>query len=149
MRIIKIYKLTQKGKEVDRGSIKELAERNKVSEADLRNWVRLTKRNKNEHERLFSIFEIPQERVIKKEFHDTEEFMRVLVGDNIRRLREEQNVTTKYLAETLGADYIHLVKLEKGGAMSMKLLGKIVDFFQIDPIELFENWEDRERIYKD
>ena len=75
--------------------------------------------------------------------------MRTIVSDNIQRLREEQNVSIRYFAKELGIDYHYATQLEKAGKMSMKMLSKIVDFFQIDPIELFENWEDRERVYEE
>ena len=150
MRRLKVYKLIKNGKEIDNGSIFELAERNNLERKYLRGLIPLTLRNPDPVKREFSIFEIePPKEKEKTKFYNTEEYMRTIVSDNIQRLREEQNVSIRYFAKELGIDYHYATQLEKAGKMSMKMLSKIVDFFQIDPIELFENWEDRERVYED
>lgn len=62
-----------------------------------------------------------------------------IIGDNIRRLRKENNYTQEFFAEKLRVSVKHISRIENAEAyISLSLLLKIKHFFAVDANELLE-----------
>ena len=142
---LKRFELTYMGKDYGIGTIKELAERTGLTEPGVRaRWERY---RKNPSIGLYVFKEIHEDTT--EPVSDTVGLLRRLIGDNVVRLMKEQEIDRAYLAEHVGVTYNHIERLERGGVCSMGLLAKLIDFFQVEPIEMLENWHDREIVDKE
>ena len=70
----------------------------------------------------------------------------IIIGENIRRLRESKNYTQEYLAEKLDISSNHVYRIENAEAhISMPLLLKIKQLFEVDANELLEEHDNEEK----
>ncbi|WP_405158500.1 helix-turn-helix domain-containing protein [Paenibacillus sp. FSL H8-0283] len=61
----------------------------------------------------------------------------IAVGNRIRALRKQRGWTQEQLAEKANLHYSYLSSLERGGRnMSLESLGKIIEAFEINPIQI-------------
>lgn len=68
----------------------------------------------------------------------------ILVGDNIRRLRDERGVKQQALASESGIGARYLRAVEKGaGNPSLRTLIGICDALEVDPRDLFRGAKDK------
>ena len=142
---IRQYELTYKGKYYGIGSIKELSELSGIPEKSLRSRETHCRKHNVPKSSQHYIAYVYTKGVPKPDApaRDTKHLLRNLIGDNVKRLMQEQQVDRKYLADAVGVSYNHIERLERGGVCSMGLLAKLIDFFQVEPLEMLENWTDR------
>lgn len=140
---IRQYELTYNGIYYGKGSIKELSERSGVSERSLRQRERNYRIKGRTQLAEYRIAYVETKSTYTYQPRNTDELMRLIIGDNVKRLMQEQGVSRSYLAEYIGVHYMYLERLERGGHCSIKLLASLVDFFQVEPLEMLENWKDR------
>ena len=70
----------------------------------------------------------------------------IIIGENIRRLRRSKNYTQEYLAEKLDISSNHVYRIENAEAhISMPLLLKIKQLFEVDANELLEEHDNEEK----
>ena len=70
----------------------------------------------------------------------------IIIGENIRRLRRSKNYTQEYLAEKLDISSNHVYRIENAEAhISMPLLLKIKQLFEVDANELLEDHDNGEK----
>lgn len=70
----------------------------------------------------------------------------IIIGENIRRLRKSKNYTQEYLAEKLDISSNHVYRIENAEAhISMPLLLKIKQLFEVDANELLEEHDNEEK----
>lgn len=73
-----------------------------------------------------------------------------LIGEKLKILRQERNLTLRALGEKLGIDYSYLGKVERGKANpSMQLLEDIATFFNVPTGSLFELTDDERDFMSD
>ena len=70
----------------------------------------------------------------------------IIIGENIRRLRKSKNYKQEYLAEKLDISSNHVYRIENAEAhISMPLLLKIKQLFEVDANELLEEHDNEEK----
>ena len=70
----------------------------------------------------------------------------IIIGENIRRLRKSKNYTQEYLEEKLDISSNHVYRIENAEAhISMPLLLKIKQLFEVDANELLEEHDNEEK----
>ncbi len=70
----------------------------------------------------------------------------IIIGENIRRLRKSKKYTQEYLAEKLDISSNHVYRIENAEAhISMPLLLKIKQLFEVDANELLEEHDNEEK----
>ena len=70
-------------------------------------------------------------------------------GEHLRNLRENQNLTLKIVAESIGIDTSLLAKIERNERQPTKQIIKLVsDFFNCDEKELLNNFLSDQIAYK-
>lgn len=57
----------------------------------------------------------------------------VQIGNNLRKMRENRNLTQLQVVDALGVSYCHYARIEEGvRGMSLKMLFQLMDFFDTD-----------------
>ncbi len=64
-----------------------------------------------------------------------------IIGHNLKTLRLENELTQEYIADTIGVNRKVISRMEIGERARIEHIAKVMEFFQIEPIELFEDWE--------
>jgi transcriptional regulator with XRE-family HTH domain len=65
------------------------------------------------------------------------------IGDKIKKLRTEKDLSMRELGENIGVSHAHISKLESGiNSPSVDLLEKLADFFNIDVSYFFSKDEE-------
>ncbi|AEE17287.1 helix-turn-helix domain-containing protein [Treponema brennaborense] len=71
------------------------------------------------------------------------EKLKIIVGDNIRRLRREYGWTQAYVAENLGVTAPFLTMIESGQrGMSLDLIEKLSELFDVPAASFFVQYSD-------
>jgi len=70
-----------------------------------------------------------------------QEKLRKIIGNNIRSLRKEEGLTQEYIAQEMGINRRTISGIERGESASLELMANVMVFFQVEPIEFFEDWE--------
>ena len=66
--------------------------------------------------------------------------IRAHVGDTLRKLRTDKNLTLRSVGEQLGYDYSYLAKVEKGKSQpSIDLLKQMAEFYNVEISYFFDN----------
>ena len=75
--------------------------------------------------------------------------MKLYIGENLKRLRNEKNVTQDTLAEYLGVTYQAVSRWENGQAYpDIEFLPELARFFEVSLEELMGTESNRDRIDK-
>jgi transcriptional regulator with XRE-family HTH domain len=61
------------------------------------------------------------------------------IGDKLRKLREQKNLTMREVAEATNIDYTYISKIEKGKIPSLEKLKKLCNLYGIQLSSLFGN----------
>lgn len=70
-----------------------------------------------------------------------QEKLRKIIGNNVKELRKEEKLTQEYIGGEIGVDRKVISRIELGEKASFEHIASLIEFFQIEPIELFEDWE--------
>jgi transcriptional regulator with XRE-family HTH domain len=61
------------------------------------------------------------------------------IGEKLRKLREQKNLTMREVAEAIEIDYTYISKIEKGKIPSLEKLKKLCALYEIQLSSLFGN----------
>lgn len=138
---IMTYELWNYDDLVASGTVGEIAETLGKTAKEVRNIIRTCDRTTNPKKWKVKRISLPLPRA---EIVDTYSRLKVVMGDNVRRLREDAGLSQSELADELGMYQPNLSKIELGFSPSLHSAAKIIDYFKIDPVILFEDWLDQD-----
>ena len=70
-----------------------------------------------------------------------QEKLRKIVGNNVKTARKEEGLTQGYVGEALGINRKAISRIERGERLPFEQIVALMVFFQVEPIEFFEDWE--------